>query len=336
MTPIFEQTRPDYDTSWKLNVAKGLKDQHTDQITLNIERELVKDFSVSGTFIYKQSTNLYANIPINRQTQQPWEYDRVPFTTSSGQVVELYSIKWQDYNGDGAIDSKDVAWISRNSDYEVRSMPTIDGKKPKRDYRGYQLVFNKRFSNRWQALASFLYSHSSGMANRNSNQNSNFEGPMVDDCTWLATMNYTINNMDGPLPFTPKFEFKISGSYRVPVVEFDLGVRFRMHSGRPAWRMNDYLLHTQFGNPPGSVIGALGNGLVAVTEPDYMPTQTILDLRFEKAIDFAKFGSLHIILDVFNAFNANTATNVDVRWEFGKIVSIIEPRTFRFSFLFQF
>jgi hypothetical protein len=67
-----------------------------------------------------------------------------------------------------------------------------------------------------------------------------------------------------------------------------------------------------------------------------MPTQSILDLRFEKAIDFTKFGSLHIILDVFNAFNTNTATNVDYQWEFGKIGSITEPRTFRFSFLFQF
>jgi len=337
MTPIEERIEPARDAySWKLNVASGLKDQHTDQITLNIEREIVKDFSVSGTFIYKHSTNIFANIPLNRSTQQPWEYDRVPFTTSSGQTVQLYSIKWSDYNGDGAIDGLDVAWIGRNTDFQVRNMPAFDGKKAKRDYQGYQLVLNKRFSNRWQALASFLYSHSSGMANRIMSQGMNFEGPMVTDNNWMGTLNYTINNMDGPLPFTPKYEFKISGSYRVPVAEFDLGVRFRMHSGRPVWKLDEYPVHSQWGNPPGSVITGGLPSVIAGTKPDYMPTQSILDLRFEKGIDIGKLGSLSIILDIFNAFNANTATNVDYQWEFGKIGSIIEPRTFRFSFLFQF
>ena len=337
MTPVREQIQPARDVySWKLNVANGLKDQYTDQITLNIERELVKDFSISGTFIYKHSANIFANIPLNRQTQQPWEYDRVPFTTSSGQTVELYSIKWLDYNGDGAIDGKDVAWIGQNSDFQVRNMPTFDGKKAKRDYQGYQLVLNKRFSNRWQALASLLYSHSSGMANRIMSQSMNFEGPMVTDNNWMGTLNYTINNMEGPLPFTPKLEFKLSGSYTIPYIELDLGVRFRMHSGRPVWKLDEYPVHSQWGNPPGSVITLGLARLVSSTKPDYMPAQSILDLRLEKAFNLAKLGSLSIILDIFNVFNGNTATDVDYQWEFGKIGSILDPRTFRFSFLFQF
>ena len=337
LTPFLEEVQPSRDIfSWKLNVANGLKDQYTDQITLNLEREIFKNFSISGTFIYKHSANIFANIPLNRQTQQEWEYDRVPFTTSSGQTVELYSIKWKDYNGDGAVDGLDVAWIGRNTDFQVRNMGTFDGKKPKRDYQGYQLVFNKRYSDRWQAMASLLFSHSSGMANRIMSQSMNFEGPMVTDNNWMGTLNYTINNMEGPLPFTPKLEFKVSGSYTVPVIELDFGVRFRLHTGRPVWKLDEYPQITQWGTPPGGVItGGLAR-LVSSTTPDYMPTQSILDLRFEKAINFARIGALHIVLDIFNAFNANTATDVDYQWEFGKIGSIISPRTFRFSFLFQF
>jgi hypothetical protein len=174
------------------------------------------------------------------------------------------------------------------------------------------------------------------MANRNSNQNSNFEGPMVTDNNWMGTLNYTINNMEGPLPFTPKLEFKLSGSYTIPYIELDLGVRFRMHSGRPVWKLDEYPVHSQWGNPPGSVITLGLARLVSSTKPDYMPAQSILDLRLEKAFNLAKLGSLSIILDIFNVFNANTATDVDYQWEFGKIGSILDPRTFRFSFLFQF
>ncbi len=336
-TPISEELQAPRDAySWKLNVAPGLKDQYTDQITLNLERELLKNFSVSGTFIYKHTANIFANIPLNRQTQQEWEYDRVPFTTSAGQTVELYSIKWKDYNGDGAIDNADVDWVGRNTDFQVRNMGAFDGKKPKRDYQGYQLVFNKRYSNRWQALASLLFSHSSGMANRIMSQSMNFEGPMVTDNNWMGTLNYTINNMEGPLPFTPKVEFKISGSYTIPVIELDFGVRFRVHSGRPVWKLDEYPTITQWSTPAGGVItGGLAN-IVSSTKPDYMPTQSIMDLRFEKAVNISKIGALHVVLDIFNAFNTNTATDVDYQWEFGKIGSIVSPRTFRFSLLFQF
>ena len=177
-----------------------------------------------------------------------WPYERIPFIgRSTGQTVSLYSIEWLDYNQDGAIDGGDVQWVGDNSDYRVVNMPAFDGVKPKRDFQGYQLVFNKRYSNRWQMLGSFLYTHSEGMANRIYSQDMNFEGPMVTDNNWMSTLNYTINNMTGPLPFTPKFEFKLSGSYTVPGVEVDLGARFRMHSGRPAWQLEGIPEHSPVG-----------------------------------------------------------------------------------------
>lgn len=330
--------------SWRLNTDPNLKDQFTDQFTVSLEREVIKNFSVSGTFIYKHSANLFANIPVMRTSVpalglaagEEWPYDRVPFTTLDGQVVDLYSIQWLDYNQDGKVDGTDVQWIGNNSDYRVVNMSPFDGVKPKRDFQGYQLVFNKRFSNRWQMLGSFLYTHSSGMANRIYSQSMNFEGPMVTDNNWMSTLNYTINNMTGPLPFTPKFEFKLSGSYSIPVVEVDFGARFRMHTGRPVWQLEEIPVHSQWGNPPGSVItGGVGT-IVSSTTPFYLPTQSILDLRLEKSVRLAKYGSVHIVLDVFNVFNSNTPNDLDYQWEFGKVGGILDPRTFRLSFLYQF
>jgi len=343
MTPYFQETLPPQNFySWQLNVTPGLKDQFSDQFTLNFEREVLKDFSVSGTFIYKHSGNLFANVPIRTDTGQMWTYDRVPFTTLDGKTVQLYSIKWLDYNGDGVIDNADLLWISQHSGYQVMNMSAIEsvlGAKAKRDYQGYQLVFNKRYSNRWQALASLLYSHSTGMANRIYSQDMNFEGPMVEDNNWMSTLNYTINNMTGPLPFTPKFELKVSGSYTIPKVELDLGLRFRLHTGRPVWElMDDIPIHSYSNNPPGGIIGSGIGSIVAEdpTHPLYLPTQTIVDFRLEKTFRMANYGSFNVILDVLNLFNANTPTSLDYQWNFGRVNAILDPRTFRISFLYQF
>jgi outer membrane receptor protein involved in Fe transport len=338
MTPISEEIRDPSDPSWRLNVDPNLKDQFTDQFTFSLEREIIKDFSVSGTFILKHSADIFANIPINEVTQEEWAYERVPFTTLDGRTVDLYSIQWLDYDESGTIDGLDVRWVGQHSDYKVVNMGAFDGVKPKRDFQGYQFVFNKRYSNRWQMLGSFLYTHSDGMANRIYSQSMNFEGPMVTDNNWMSTLNYTVNNMTGPLPFTPKFEFKISGSYTVPVVDVDLGARFRMHTGRPVWQLEGIPQHSEWGNPPGSVIeGGIGT-IVSVdpTKPRYLPRQSILDFRVEKAIRLAKYGSVHVVLDVFNLFNSNTPNDLDYQYEFGKVGGILEPRTFRLSFLYQF
>jgi Carboxypeptidase regulatory-like domain len=335
---LYEETYPPVDYSWTLNVDPELKDQSMDQFTLNLEREVISDFSVSATFIYKHSADIFAHVPINRQTGQDWEYDRVPFSTSSGQSVMLYSIKWEDYNGDGAINNDDVLWIAWNNDYRVVNMGEFDGRKPKRDYLGLQLVLNKRYSHRWQALASFLYSDSSGMANRASDQN--VLGPLFADNVWMSSLNQTINNLEGPLPYTPKLEIKISGSYTVPGIELDLGARFRMHSGRPVWRMEAIPVYNIYSpdNPPGSVID-VGSGIIVgqdPNEPNYLPAQTILDLRAEKLFKLGRSGSFGIILDIFNVFNSDTPNAIDNLWNWGKVGSIIEPRTFRFSLMYQF
>lgn len=345
LTPYNEFTDPAADRfSWRLNTAPGLKDQFTDQFTISLEREVVKDFSVSGTFIYKHSANLFANIPVLRNSVPGlglssgdyWPYERVDFTDLDGETVQLYGVEWLDYDGSGTVDNADIAWFSNNSDYRVENMSEFDGVKPKRDFQGYQLVFNKRYSNRWQMLGSFLYTHSEGMANRIYSQDMNFEGPMVTDNNWMSTLNYTINNMTGPLPFTPKFEFKLSGSYTIPGVEVDLGARFRMHTGRPVWQLMEYPVRSQWGGAEGSVISGGTGVIVGSGSPEFLPTQSILDFRVEKAIPIAKYGAVHVVLDIFNLFNANTPTSIDYQWEFGKVGGILSPRTFRLSFLYQF
>jgi hypothetical protein len=339
MTPISEEQQS-IDYSWTLNTDPNMKDQHTDQLTLNIERELVKNFSVSATYIYKHTTDIFANVPINRVTGQEWDYERIPFTTSAGQNLQLYSVILKDYDGNGVIDSDDVAWIGNNNTSKVENLPAFGGTKPVRNYHGAQLVFRKRYADRWQALASVVYSSSDGIARRSLRQDFNVESPMFYDDNWLQNLNSTVNNMEGPLPFTPEWEMKLSGSYTIPKIDLDLGARLRFMTGRPMWMLDNYPQHTQFGDPPGGVIDPGGlNQVVAVdpNSPDHLPDLTLLDLHAEKAVKLGGVKELKVVVDGFNIFNSNTATDMSVLSEgYGRITNIPQGRRFRLGVRFQF
>ena len=197
LTPISSETDTD-DPSWTLNVADDLKNQYTDQFTLNFERQVARNLAVSASYIYKRAGNLFANLPINEVTGQPWDYERIPFTTSAGQQVMLYSVVFRDYDGDGVLDGEDVGWVGENNTSLVQNMPAFDGVKPKREYQGLQFVLNKRYSERWQGLASVLISNSDGISRRSFRQDFNVEAPMFYDDNWMDNLNYTRQQSRGP------------------------------------------------------------------------------------------------------------------------------------------
>jgi len=279
-----------------------------------------------------------------------WPYVRVPYTTIDGTNVNRYSIQLLDYDGSGgAPNAADVAWIlNHNSSFQVMNIDSpqvaaLLGTKPKREFAGYQFVFNKRYSNRWQALASLLFSSSTGFGNRLYAQDMNFEGPMVTDNNFMGSLNQSINNLSGTLPFTPKFELKISGSYTIPKVELDLGLRFRMHTGRPVWELeglNNLIDRWNYGQPwqpdPGVIETGGINTIVGVSSPKYLPAQAIVDFRLEKSFRMSKYGSFIVVFDAFNLFNANQPNSIEYQYPFGSVRGILSPRTFRLSFMYQF
>jgi hypothetical protein len=153
----------------------------------------------------------------------------------------------------------------------------------------------------------------------------------------MGNVNYTINNMDGPLPFVPKFEIKASGSYTIPFIETDFGIRFRWHSGRPYWKVESYPRRTSGGGIPGSVIVPGGTiRILSSKTPDYLTPMTITDIRLEKAIPIKKLGTLHFIVDAFNIFNSAEVTEASWSSQWGRIVGITDARRIRLSFMFQF
>ena len=346
------------DPSWGLKIHEGMENQYTDQYTLTLERELFRDFSVALTYIHRETRNMIVQWPLNKATQKEWEYERKT-QTINGQEMSLYSIVLKDYDENGVIDGDDIQWIGQNSDYEWRNMQDIDGKKAQRLFQGLQVVFTKQYANRWQLNASMLYNKSNGFAARNKRQDQdyNMEGTNIWSDAWVAGINQTLNNMEGPLPYTPRFEFKISANYTIPKIETDLGIRFRLHTGRPAWILSEVQRIDQYNYDPtntdlmthGVILnggGGMPQQVVAQdpTKPLYLPVQKILDLHLEKTLSLGR-GNLHLTLDAFNIFNANDVTNAMVKKvetagivtrDVGRVVGLTTPRVFRFGILYDF
>ena len=238
-------------------MADDLKNQHTDQFTLNVEREIAQNFSVGASYIYKHAANLFANIPINEVTGQEWEYERIPFTTSAGQQVMLYSVVHKDYDGDGVVDgARRRRGSSDNGTSRVQNMPAFDGVKPKRDYHGaparLQQEVLRPVAGAWRPSCTRTRMAS---AAARSGRTSTSRRPMFYDDNWMGNLNYAVNNLEGPLPFTPKYELKLSGSYKIP--------RAGGRPGRPATgctpggrcgSSRTTRCTREFGDPPGGVI----------------------------------------------------------------------------------
>ena len=187
-------------------MADNVKDQYTDEVTLNVEREVAKNLSIGGdVHLQAHRPTCSPTCPSTGRPARSGSTSAYRSTTSSGQQVMLYSVVQKDYNGDGVIDSDDIAWIGDNR-HLAGSEPAgaSTGSSRSATIQGLQFVLRKRYSDRWQALASFLYSNSTGIARRSLRQDFNVEGPMFWDDNWMGTLNQTINNLEGPLPFTPK------------------------------------------------------------------------------------------------------------------------------------
>ncbi|HEX7418691.1 MAG TPA: TonB-dependent receptor, partial [Thermoanaerobaculia bacterium] len=330
--------------SWQLEVAPGTKSPYTDQFEVSLQRQLGRDFSIEATGIYKRSKNFIAYQEFNTATNQPWQWESVPYTTSTGYQTKVWQIKMGDYNGDGKIDLDDAKFVLNNMGRTATNINSFDGQNVNRSYDGLQLVLTKRYTDRWQGLISANWSHSRGIAMRTVDQSWYIDGPMIQDNAFGTSLNDFQNNIAGPSPMTPRIMLKANGSYTVPIVEMDFGLRWRFDTGRPFWPIeNVSSFATWMGAAPNPYVGTAGyNGvfltgdtnarIVAadVSHPSWTPNTSIFDLSIGKTFRAHHGAALNVSLDVLNAFNEASPNLVGFHTgDFGRVYSITAPRTYR-------
>jgi len=264
-----EFTRTVHQSLYKMDPDIG--HPYMNQLTAGIERELFRDTSLGVTFIYRKWNNIVGRV--DRAAQ----YTQVPvFIADLNKTITVYE------RTEETLDTHDylltniskAGWILED---------------PYRKYTGIEVLFNKRFSNRWQLLASYVYGRATGTMDNGFADDIGYGGNVDDPNFWI--------NSDGNSTFDATHMLKLQGTYILPF-DISFNAYFRLITG-DSWttryrtaRFNQGRI-TFFAEKRGS---------------NHYPPEKILDVRLEKIFTLASKYKLGLMIDVFNVFNTNTIT----------------------------
>lgn len=277
------------------------------QFTVGIERELFKDLSLSVNYIYRQNLNFIDRVLTNG-TFEPVTY----VDGETGQTYTVYSQTNDDIN----------EYIITNP--KEGSYGGIVGFKPERVYKGLEIMLNKKFSNNWTILASYVLSKTTGnMDNWWAGKGANASG--------MSNMFEDPNNQinaQGRLSLDPTHMFKLQGSVILPW-DINVGFYFSYITGNT---YNRTLYVSQEINQSGKTFLADPRGSVYRYDDQFN-----LDLRVQKDFKLGKV-KVGVLADVFNVFNDGTVDDVvtEAGDEFGETVGIVLPRRFRIGLRLYF
>ena len=273
-TAWFEFDRIVHENLYRMDPS--IEHPYLDQYTVGLERELFKDASLSVSYIHRNWRNLISFYDTESEYRKIGQ--DVPGTGTTLDIYERTSGSGREYV---------LANIERGDPWILDDYY--------RKYRGVEFLVNKKFSDRWQVLASYVWSKTWGTVD---NRYAGDIGWNAHDKLAPADPNYW-TNADGRSTCDPTHMFKIQGTYVVPRIDISLNVYFRTISG-DTWT-------TRYQTP------LLTQGKVVVfAEPrgsGRYAAQRTLDVRLEKIFTIGGKYRLGLIADVFNVFNAGTVTD---------------------------
>jgi len=265
-------------------IDPGIRHPYMRQYTIGIERELFKDASFSVTYINRSYHNFQS--PFNAlATYEPVDASYSVWDPVSQVMVDKTFTFYNLTSGDAA------EWHVTDAKIVAQQLHDLYGinANPYRKYWGLEFLFNKRFSNKWQMIASYVYSQAKGTMDNAS---------AYDDISWnnYSDPNYWLN-ADGRVTNDPTHMIKVQATYVLP---FNINFNAYLHA----------ITGTAYTQRRRSGSRDFDQGRITFNvEPAgtyHYPMATSLDLRLEKTFTLAVKYRLGLIFDVFNVFNANT------------------------------
>jgi hypothetical protein len=272
------------------NVDPDLKHPRVQQYTATIERALTADTRIAVTGTYRKWKNFVDTVLPDAR----W----VPFETTdrlNEQPLTTYALDDQDATNNFLITNVDR---TQYFDPDGNLLGTADAK---RDYKALMVVLNKRFTHRWQAQVSYVYSKTEGTVNNDGNgtRTSNFISP-----------NRSLINFDGKLTYDRPHELKILGTFVIPKIEVSISPYWRSVSGF-AYEAQQTVSRSATNLPFALVSSTARTVLLEPRGSRRTDMQHRLDIRAEKIFKVNQGGDrLAVYADVFNVFNANYNTDV--------------------------
>ncbi|MFC2157949.1 carboxypeptidase regulatory-like domain-containing protein [Acidobacteriota bacterium] len=260
---------------------KDLKAPYTNEFVAGIEHELVKDFKVGFTFMYKLNKNLVEDVDLNNG------YD-ASATDENGLIWLPYTST--DPGWDGEFGTEDDGQITIYGLRDDRPAPRYGGANPpeaKRTYWATILTFEKRMSNNWQFQGSIMYSSFRGNTDPGYSATEGQSG-MFDNPN-------TLTNAYGSVAFDRPFQLKLMGTYILPY-DIILSAYVQARSGS-AWRRtfsrvyfpSDMDVQASYVSVPAESNGTRRNA-----------PYTNIDLRVEKSFSISDIGKINVYVDIFN------------------------------------
>jgi hypothetical protein len=199
-------------------VANGIKAPSTDEFSIGLEHELLKDFTLGLHLVSKVQSNILEDVLYAPDTGEYWySPDQaassrywVPFTTT--------------VPGTGSLSSQTVTFYAKSLQapqafLQLRNVPELT-----RSYRALEFSFHKRMARGWQLSGSLILSKAEGNI-----------GGEADETTAYTeaanSPNYFINR-DGALDTDRPLQIKLFGTVELPF-GFDLSAYYHYQSGRP-------------------------------------------------------------------------------------------------------
>jgi len=284
-----------------IEVDPDVKHPYISEITLGYERELFRNASIALNGYYRQVERTLGQINtaaeyVKRTITNPGP-DGLLGTADDLGTMEVYD----------RTNRSDNAYLITNPKKGQNEYILDDHR---RTVTGFEIVFRKHYSNRWQLIASYHYKHVKGN---------------VSKVLSGAGPNSFVNPSFGPVNMP--HSFKIMGSYLLPYIDATLAVRGYYTSGQTfTGTFYQYL---------PSYRSSLAFNLYPGGEK-FWPAKTNLDLSLAKRFRLGKT-QLELRAEAFNLFNSYDPSYVD--WAgstFGKILGLKNPRTFEIGFRFTY
>ena len=293
----------------------------THEFQIGLDRELMQDFGVSGTFTWRNFSNF--NWRNNGLTGE--QYSEIGTLSGSHPAVGNYSVPVYGVTS-SQLPANRAATTYRNRDgYSQR-------------YWGIELAATKRLSDRWMARFGFSTNdHREYFDSRAAmtDPTASPTNPNADAGTVVRQSGGS--GKSGIFQVLPKYQFILTGMYQAPWgINIAANMLNRQGFAMPYHRTQ---VDTQSISASGDANARTKTVLVVgEVDEERLPSVTSLDLRFGKEFAFQR-ARINLDFDIFNALNASTilGRQYDLRPSTANnVLEIMNPRVLRLGLRFNF
>ncbi|MDO8679780.1 MAG: carboxypeptidase regulatory-like domain-containing protein [Acidobacteriota bacterium] len=289
-----------------VKIDRGLKRPTAQELSVNVEREIVPALSGRVSWVYKNMRNVWGEIDAIRTPAYT-----VPYT-----IVDRGADNVVGTGDDKTFQTFDRPPSSQIGSDRLYTNPANN----KADFQTVEIGLNRRFQGKWMLLTSFGYTwlnqiHASSTSVSSGNG---------------QTYSYRPSDLmfgDNGYETSTLWNYKVIGRRTLP---FDIGFSgsWKVQSGR-GWGRS---VSVPF---PGDGTRTVRVEPITANRSEMVQ---ILDVRLDKTLKFGKLGKLTAMLDAFNLTNAGTVTTFRNATgpTYKEVTELLDPRIVRFGFRYDF